>query len=678
MAKKERVREVLLYSEKISENDVKNFFTQIMKSRLPLFGFLDLSDILSPNIITLIITRKLNTVQFFIHEKKNLDEISMLLFPYKLSDPFDIELSKKSSFFPVPKIYVLIGSQDFLSFLLKEKIDEVHLTILKIFGKFIATGTAIDEHSKKSIFISTSPEKFLIVDLAKNPSVYIEVLEPVPKKMSVSSQYPVFEETGLTLGVDNFDVFQHTLIAGASGTGKSKLLFILTKAISQKYKDDVRIVLIDPHGEFSPLFPKDKIVNLIDNYIEPLEVGTKTPLTAQLIAQLLSFSIGQENKYSERVLFYAINLLSSIDKMNLKNVSLLLTDSKKRAEFLSVSKNNEVKRFFEEEFNEIYLHHFKDAILPILNFVGEYEIYFGGEKKKESLPDLLEKNRITVISFNPNFFGKRMINFLSGAIINQMYILAMSGKLTTKTILIVDELYRVQTLVMRDILSEARKFNLYMYFSVQYLGQLIKDVHDSVLPNVRNIIAFKLNKEDAAIINSIMEIKVEEYFKKARSQTEIEESKKEIFVRLNQRDCMVRLFDGKKYLLPMKLRVVDIKKYGYDEKLDIGKAELGRPSDSSYTTSEKYSHGEILSPNSPSLPFLSPQSQNSFSARVSQIHPKEDKLKTDTLKTESIAEDGGKSSQLQTLEQSSFFSTLSPKNEKVLRSKKSTLKKRQK
>jgi len=565
MGGKISVREVLLYTVNIKADDVLNFLNQLTKTRLPLFGFIDFSDIFSANPLNIYIERKLNTVHFYIKDRRGMEETSMLVFPYKLSDPIELE-RKKGSIFPIPKFYALMGSQDFLSFALKEKMEDVHLRVVKVLGKYLGYGSAIDEQGRKSIILSTTPERFMIVDMEKNPSVYVEVLEPIPKRMSLSSQYPVFEETGMTLGVDNFDFFQHTLIVGASGTGKSKALYAMLKAIEAKQKEDVRFVIIDPHGEFLKVFPNEKIVNLIDNYIEPLDVGgVKTPLMTQLIAQLLSSAIGQENKYSERVLFYAVHLLSAIDKMDLRNVSLLLTDSSKRAEFVSQTNNDEVKRFFDEEFNDIYIHHFNDAVLPILNFVGEYELYLGGDKKQENLYNLVKNNRITVVSFNPNFFGKRMINFLAGAIINQMYILAITEKLDKPTILVMDEFQRVETRVVRDILAETRKFNLYAYLSMQYLGQLSKEVHDSIISNIRNIIAFKLNRQDATMISSIMEIKVEEYFKKARSQTEIEESKKEMFVRLHQRECMVRLYDGKKYILPMKLKVVDVARWGYSE-----------------------------------------------------------------------------------------------------------------
>jgi hypothetical protein len=42
------VREMHLYSEKVVEEDVRNLFNRVTKSRFPLFGFLELSDILSP------------------------------------------------------------------------------------------------------------------------------------------------------------------------------------------------------------------------------------------------------------------------------------------------------------------------------------------------------------------------------------------------------------------------------------------------------------------------------------------------------------------------------------------------------------------------------------------------------------------------------------------------------
>lgn len=583
-----KVREVHLYSEKIKESDVKNLFNQIVKSRLPFLGFLDFSDLFSFNFVKFIATRQNNTIRFYLKEKKSLQSLSALVFPFRLSEVTEIQGLKAGYSLP-PRFFLLSGAHDFLDFMLKESVVELHLHLSRVLGMTWGFGTAIDEKGKKTLIVVPNPHKFLIIDLEKNPSIYIELLEPIPKKMSTTSKFPIFEEPGMTLGVDNYDVFQHSMIVGASGTGKTKAFYVTIKAIEAMHKDNVRILVLDPHGEFVRMFPDRKIVNFVDNYVEPLEMGgQKTPLLTQLIAQLISASIGQENKYSERVLFYAVHLLTDLDKLTLTNISALLTDSASRAEFVSSSNNDEVKRFFDEEFNDIYIHHFNDAVLPILNFVGEYQLYLGKDMKKESLLDLLRKNRITVVSFDPHFFGKRMISFLSGAIINQMYILAITGKLQDKpTILAIDEFPRVENRVAKDILIETRKFNLYLYLSMQYLNQLSKEVYDAIIGNIRNIVAFKLSRQDATSVSAIMEIKIEEFFKKNRTQTELEESKKEMFVRLNQRECIVRLFDGRTYLIPMKVKVVDMARYGWTDQMDrdslIKSAkdeELRRPSES--------------------------------------------------------------------------------------------------
>lgn len=558
------VRELHLYAEKVEEDDIKNLFNSIVKAKFPLFGFIDFSDALSLNAFQLLVKRDNNTVRFYVKEKDRLQNISPLIFPFRLCPPSLLTLSS-GSYLPFPRFYLINGGQhDLLDFVLKENIEELIINITKISGGFIATGTAINTNGHKGKVVIREPQKFLKINLEKNPSIYIELLEPLPKIIATSSHYPVFEETGTTLGVDNYDPLQHMLIAGTSGSGKSKALFVLLRALEAKYGNKIRVVVVDPHGEFAKMMHGAKVVNFINNYIEPLDVGKdKSPMLTQLVSQLIASSIGQENKYSERVLFYAVHLLSSIGKLELNNISALLTDSSAKAEFVSQSDNDEVKRFFDEEYNDIHIHHFNNAILPILNFIGEYQLYLGKEKKRESLLDIIKNNRITVVAFDPKFFGRRMISFLAGAILNQMYITAITGKLMDKpTILVVDEFPRVETRVTKDILSETRKFNLFAYLSCQYLGQLSKEVMDSIISNVRNIVAFKINKQDAAMLSSIMEIKVEEYFKKSRATTELEESKKEMFVRLHQRECIVRLFDGTKYILPMKLRIVDAKKWG--------------------------------------------------------------------------------------------------------------------
>ncbi len=551
--------EIKLYSNKISKNDWKNFFDVIFRRKVPFFDLIDLSTAFPLNEINLIIKKNANTIRIYLKGDLKNKDLSSLIFPLKLGDKKQIEFD--GGFALRPKI---IKNLDLFNFLVKEDILEICITIRPFFGKFMGSGIVIDNLGKKETIFLTDPAKFLEIDLENNPSFYMELIEkPLLKSVCIRSEDPIFESTETEIGMDNFDAFKHSLIVGMSGCGKSKFIYILTKAIKRKYKNRAKIVIVDPHGEFSKTLEKDaKIIDFKTTYVEPLEVGkTDSPMTTQLIEDLIMSIIGEKNKYADRVLFYSIHLLSSIGKLNLLMLSKLLTDSPARMEFLNSTDNEEIKRFFSTEFDDIYMNHFNDAVLPILNFIGEYELYMGKKIKCVSLMETIENNDVVVVSFDPHFFGRKMIKFLSGAIMQQMYILAITEKFKDPHILIVDEFPIVENLVVKNIHAETRKFNLHLYLSMQYLNQLRGDIIDSILTNVYNYIIFKCNRKDASIINSMMDIKIEEYFKKKRLSTELDEEKKDLFINLLKQECIVRLFDGEKHLMPMKVRVSNLENW---------------------------------------------------------------------------------------------------------------------
>ncbi len=554
------VRPLQLYAEKVEEPEVAAFFNNILKNRYPFLGLVDLSPLCAPFFSTLIIERVHNTFHMYIKDKPVFRTMSHLLFPFSLDEP--IEYTKKGGrWLPCPRMYIL-NSSNFVDFMLKEQVSEIRFSLNNLLFRQFAIGVTTHDDGRKGLVLLLNPSKFLTVDLENHPSIYLDVLDPIPKQIAMRSKHPIFEAVGTSIGVDNFDIFQHTLIVGSSGVGKSKLIYIIAKAILTAYPD-VHVVLVDPHGEMKKAFDKEAyIIDFKNNYIDPLELTEeKTPLMTQLVAQIINSSIGADNRHVERILFYVTFLLTELDMLSLENISKVITDEATRMELVSRSESDEVKRFFDEEYNDIEMKFYNQAILPILNFISEYNLYVGGEKKKENLLDIIKKYRLVVVTFDPKFFGKRMIKFFASAISNQMYVYAITEQLDKPTIYILDEFPRVEARMIKDMLAETRKFNLLVYLSCQYLGQLSKEVRDSVISNIRNIISFKVNREDAALLSSIMEIKVEEYFKKSRSQTEIEEAKREMFIRLHQRQVIARLFDGRHYLLPMKLEVVNVKKW---------------------------------------------------------------------------------------------------------------------
>ncbi|MFA5050225.1 MAG: DUF87 domain-containing protein [Candidatus Micrarchaeia archaeon] len=558
--KEGKYSEIQFYSNKINKKDWENFFKILITQDVPFFDSLNLSMVVPRNSIELVIKKNANTIRIYLkNQGKIQQDISSLIFPLKLKERCNIY--KEGGFALGLKI---IRSLDLFSFLVKEDVNEISLSIRPFLGRYLGIAKSTNTDGSKKIMFLTNPAKFLEINLESNPSFYMELIDkPLLKSVYIDSEEPIFESKGIRIGIDNFDALKHSLIVGMSGSGKSKFIYILSRAIKRKYGRNAKIILIDPQGEFSKMMEKDAtIIDFKNKYIEPLEVGkSDSPMTTQLVEDLIMSIIGEKNKYADRVLFYSIHLLSSIGKLDLITLSKLLTDGPARMQYLNESKNEEVKRFFSTEFDDIYMNHFNDAVLPILNFVGEYELYMGKKSKAVSLLETIEKSEILVISFDPHFFGRKMIKFLAGAVIQQMYILAITEKFKDPHILIVDEFPIVENSVVKNIHAETRKFNLHLYLSMQYLNQLKKDITDSILTNVYNYIIFKCNRKDASIISSMMDIKVEEYFKKQRQPSELEEEKKDLFVNLLAQECVVRLFDGNKHLMPMRVKVTDIKKW---------------------------------------------------------------------------------------------------------------------
>lgn len=552
--------ELTLYSNKVSPGEWKSFFTTMLKWKVPGLDFLDFTLLFPLRACEVIFVKKANTIRVFVRgNMERIKKLGPLIFPFRaLEDRKNISEIVRGGF--LFGFYV-IRDVDMFQFMVKEQVQQLRIRVVPFLGKLIGFGSVIENDGRKKGVILLNPEKFMEIDMEKNPSFFMELLDrPILKSVHMHSEQPLFEIDEIKIGVENFDIFKHSLIAGMSGTGKSKFIEMFVNSISGK-GEDVRIVVVDPHNEFSSKL-KGEVIDYKGKHIEPLEIGgDASPMTTQLIVQLMISVIGESNKYSERVLFYAVYLLSEINKLSLENINLLLTDSAKRMEFASMAENDEIKRFFSVEFDDIYMHHFNSAVLPILNFISEYELYIGKKKNVVSLMDMISRNKVTIVSFDPQFFGRRMIKFLAGAIIQQMYIFAITHKLKHKTLLVIDEFPVVESLVVKNILSETRKFNLYLYLSLQYLGQIQKEILDSILTNVYNVITFRLSKSDAGYLSSLMDLKVEEFFKRRISPSELEEEKRRIFIDLKVRECVIRLFDGDKYMIPMKVKTVDVGKW---------------------------------------------------------------------------------------------------------------------
>ena len=202
------------------------------------------------------------------------------------------------------------------------------------------------------------------------------------------------------LNLESYDFQKHSLIVGASGTGKSKFLASFIKNIHDNYSDLYKIVMIDPHGAI------EEEIGGLDN---SLVIDMKTPEstidilinsksnaninTEVLLSTFKNILADQYNSKLERVLRHSIYILLKNELLTFENLEKLLTEVEFRNKILKESSDVEssVKSFFLTDFNELKNHSYTEAISPIISVIDELQMLPGiiSEEEKIKISDAI-------------------------------------------------------------------------------------------------------------------------------------------------------------------------------------------------------------------------------------------------------------------------------------------------
>ena len=180
------------------------------------------------------------------------------------------------------------------------------------------------------------------------------------------------------LHLNQYDFDKHSIIVGASGTGKSKLISTLVTNLSQndEYRRKYKIVIIDPHAEIkndiggienTKVLDFEKTKNSFNLF---MRASNDLIVTTELILSLFqTLMADQYNSKLERVLRHSIYLLTKLNKMDFANLKRLLTEVEYKNELLKADGLLESTiDFFSVEFNKLKTESYQEAFSPILSF----------------------------------------------------------------------------------------------------------------------------------------------------------------------------------------------------------------------------------------------------------------------------------------------------------------------
>jgi type IV secretory pathway TraG/TraD family ATPase VirD4 len=325
-------------------------------------------------------------------------------------------------------------------------------------------------------------------------------------------------------GIKKKDRRYHMYAIGKTGMGKSTLLLNL---IQQDMENGEGLALLDPHGDLAEkvlaLMPEErkkdlvyldvtkKDSSLIFNPLEISDMDKASLVVSSLMSVLKKIWEDSWGPRMEYILRNGLTTLSEFPKATLLDLQRLFNDRKYRAVILERVRNEQIKSFWEKEFNSYTPRMQQEAISPIQNKIGQFlnnpviKNIVGGRQSSFDLREIMDNGKIFLVNLSKGKIGEDSSSLLGALLVTKIALAALSrqnipeGK-RRDFYLYVDEFQSFTTSGFVDILSEARKYRLSLILVNQYLHQVDEHIRRAILGNVGTLISFRVGTEDAKML----------------------------------------------------------------------------------------------------------------------------------------------------------------------------------
>jgi len=315
-------------------------------------------------------------------------------------------------------------------------------------------------------------------------------------------------------------------VIGKTGTGKTTL--IENMAIS-----DMRVgnglALIDPHGDLAEhllnFIPKRRIEETIYfnpsdldypiafNPLEKVDRDHHHLVASGLISVLKKIWYEFWGPRMEHILRNAILALLDYPDSTLLDIPVILVDKDFRKKVLERVRNSQVKNFWFTEFERYSAYFRSEAISPIQNKIGQFIVsplirnIVGQTQSSIDFRKIIDEGKILIVNLSKGKIGDDNCSLLGAMIVTKIQLAALSrGDIPEfkrrPFYLYVDEIHNFLTLSFADILSEARKYGLYLILTHQYIEQLDEEIRSAIFGNVGTLVTFRVGARDAQFLKN--------------------------------------------------------------------------------------------------------------------------------------------------------------------------------
>ncbi len=331
------------------------------------------------------------------------------------------------------------------------------------------------------------------------------------------------------------DRLRHVYVIWKTWVWKSKFLI---STIINDIKQWRWVAIIDPHGdlieEAITHVPENRANDVIifdptdEKYpfcINPLDVAkdeSKQILAKWFIDIFKKFFWANWNPKLEHVL--RMIFLALLDKQGstLFDIIRALTDKDFRYEMIEAIEDDVVRNFWTNEFAGWSQQFNTEAIMPILNKVWQIlsiEVLrniFASKENKLDFRKAMDEKKILLIKLPKWKLQEEIMWFLWAMFVTKIYQAAMSRQWVEKDkrtpfFLYVDEFQNFATDTFWEILSEARKYWLWLSVAHQFVKQIPENLTRALFWNVWTLISFRISSEDSLYLKQHFEPYLDAY-----------------------------------------------------------------------------------------------------------------------------------------------------------------------
>ena len=315
-------------------------------------------------------------------------------------------------------------------------------------------------------------------------------------------------------------------IIGKTGTGKTTLI---ENMIISDIKAGNGLALIDPHGDLAEhllnFIPKRRIEETIYfnpsdldypiafNPLEKVDRDHHHLVASGLISALKKIWYEFWGPRMEHILRNAILALLDYPNSTLLDIPVILVDKDFRKKVLERVRNSQVRDFWLTEFERYSAYFRSDAISPIQNKIGQFIVsplirnIVGQTQSSMNFRKIIDEGKILIVNLSKGKIGEDNCALLGAMIVTKIQLAALSrGDIPEwkrkSFYLYVDEIHNFLTLSFADILSEARKYGLYLILTHQYIEQLDEEIRSAVFGNVGTLVTFRVGARDAQFLKN--------------------------------------------------------------------------------------------------------------------------------------------------------------------------------